>query len=101
MLIYDIELANFQMGKTDLPIDVIGYAEASIDFSSSKDLSTEEFRFDITDTTGMINESDVVQFVAHSIDEEIDNLVSFSQLLSGFDIISGHNIAGFDNRHIY
>jgi len=101
LLVYDIEIADFQPGRIDLPIDVIGYAEANIDFSSSLDLKTEDFRFDIHNTSEGIDESDVVQLVSNDVDEEVKNLVQFCQLVKEFDIISGHNIAGFDNRQIY
>ncbi len=101
LLVYDIEMANFQPGKTNLPIDVIGYADADIVFSSLKDLQTEQFRFDIYETSGAIDTADVNQLVANSVDEEIDNLIQFCKLASNYDIISGHNIAGFDNRQVH
>ena len=44
---------------------------------------------------------DVDQFVSNNIDEEIDNLYNFFKILMKSDIISGHNILGFDNTQIY
>jgi len=101
VLIYDIELTQFEMGKIDSPIDMIGYADADILFTSSKNLENESFEFDIHDIPSNITEKEVVQLVARTIDDEIDHLSSFCQLIQEYDIISGHNILGFDNRQIH
>ena len=89
------------MGKIDSPIDMIGYADADILFTSSKNLENESFEFDIHDIPSNITENEVVQLVARNIDEEIDHLSSFCTLIQDYDIISGHNILGFDNRQIH
>ncbi|RLF41597.1 MAG: DNA polymerase elongation subunit (family B) [Thermoplasmata archaeon] len=100
ILVYDIELAQYREGDTNLPIDIIGYADTEITFSSSKNLETEDFKFDILDITSDISEDDIVQVVSHNIDEEIENLLFFINLFIKYDIISGHNIVGFDNRQL-
>jgi DNA polymerase elongation subunit (family B)/intein/homing endonuclease len=101
MLVYDIELTHFEPGKLDSPIDIIGYAKADISFQSSKNLFDESFQFDILDIPSGVDEKDIVQLVARSIDEEIDILSTFCKLVKEHDIISGHNIIGFDNRQIH
>jgi len=101
MLVYDIELTHFEMGKTDSPIDMIGYADAEILFESAKNIQDETFQFDILDIPKNIDEKDIVQLVSRNVDEEIDNLSAFCKLLTEYDIISGHNIIGFDNRQIH
>jgi DNA polymerase elongation subunit (family B) len=101
MLVYDIELTQFELGKIDSPIDMIGYAATDILFESSKNIQEEKFQFDILDIPERIEEKDVVQLMARNVDEEIDNLTTFCKLVTEYDIISGHNIIGFDNRQIY
>ncbi|MDG6229358.1 MAG: DNA polymerase domain-containing protein [Candidatus Thermoplasmatota archaeon] len=101
MLVYDIELTKFELGKIDSPIDMIGYASSDILFESKKDLKNEIFQFDILDIPSTIDEKDIIQLVSRNSDEEIDNLSTFCKLVREYDIISGHNILGFDNRQIY
>jgi len=101
MLVYDIELTRFEPGKIDSPIDMIGYASSDILFESKKDLKDEIFQFDILDIPSTIDEKDIIQLVARDTDEEIDNISTFCKLVREYDIISGHNILGFDNRQIY
>lgn len=100
IIIYDIELVQYREGETNLPIDIIGYADAEITFSSSKNLATEDFSFDILDITYDISDEDIVQMISHNVDEEIENLHFFLKLFTKYDIISGHNIVGFDNRQL-
>ncbi len=100
MLVYDIELTHFETGKLDSPIDIIGYAKTDITFESSKNILDETFQFDILDIPSGVDEKDIVQLVARNIDEEIDNLSTFCKQIKECDIISGHNIIGFDNRQI-
>ena len=44
---------------------------------------------------------EVTQMISRNIDEEIDNLCNFCKIVMNNDIISGHNIIGFDNFQIY
>lgn len=101
ILVYDIELTQFKEGETNLPIDIIGFANAQVTFTSSKDLDAEEFSFDILDMSPPITEDEVEQLIARNVDEEIENLYRFCSFISNCDIISGHNIIGFDNRQLH
>jgi DNA polymerase elongation subunit (family B) len=99
-LIYDIETTQFQEGKVDIPIDIIGYSSFDISFESEKDLETEQFSFDIIDCPSHWKDCEIHQFMARNVDEEIKNLLSFCKLAQDCDVLSGHNIAGFDNPHL-
>ncbi|MBN2065518.1 MAG: DNA polymerase elongation subunit (family B) [Candidatus Thermoplasmatota archaeon] len=99
-LVYDIETTNYQEGRVDIPIDIIGYAPFDIAFESQKNLDEEEFSFDILDCPTSWEDAELTQLMARTVDEEIDNLYSFCKIVMNHDIISGHNIIGFDNRQI-
>jgi DNA polymerase elongation subunit (family B) len=101
VFVYDIETTQFAEGNDNVPIDIIGYSNFDVSFKSSKNLEDEEFSFDILDIPSDWEGLEVKQVVSHNIDEEIDNLYGFCRMLKGFDIISGHNIVGFDNFQIY
>jgi DNA polymerase elongation subunit (family B) len=101
VLVYDIETKEFGEGKENIPIDIIGFSEFNIKFESEKNLENEEFSFDIIDCPSNWNNIEVKQIVSCNIDEEIDNLYNFCKTTMEFDIISGHNIIGFDNFQIY
>jgi DNA polymerase elongation subunit (family B) len=101
VLIYDIETTEFGTGKDNIPIDIIGFSNFDITFESYKNLDNEEFSFDILDCPSNWQDMDINQLVSPNIDEEINNLSSFCETLSKYDIISGHNIIGFDNLHVY
>jgi len=101
ILVYDIEMANFIPGKTDLPIDIIGYTDAQITFTSSKNLETESFEFDILDITKDPLSTPIHQLCSPTIEDEIKNLADFCNTITNYDIISGHNIAGFDNAQLH
>ena len=101
LLVYDIETTQFEEGATNVPIDIIGYANLSLSFESFKDLATEEFSFDIVDLPSVSRDIEVHQLVSPSLDEEIDHLCSFCKVMMSSDLISGHNILGFDNLQIY
>jgi len=101
ILVYDIETTQFGEGKTNIPVDMIGYADFDLTFESSKNLDTEEFSFDIHDCPSSWEGIEVKQVVSNNEDEEIENLHSFCNNAMRYDIISGHNILGFDNLHIY
>ncbi len=101
ILIYDIETTQFEEGKNNIPIDIIGQSNFEIKFESKKNLQNEEFSFDILDCPTNWEGIDIEQFVSTNIDEEIENLSKFCKNTMTYDIISGHNILGFDNYQIY
>ena len=101
ILVYDIELSNFIPGKTDSPIDIIGYTDAQVSFTSSKNIEKESFEFDIIDITKDPTSTDIHQLCSPSIEDEIKNLADFCKTIAKYDIISGHNIAGFDNVQLH
>jgi len=101
VLVYDIETTQYDEGKTNIPIDIIGESSFDIAFESQKDLEHEKFSFDILDCPSNWEDMHVEQHVSNNVDEEIDNLYKFCKKAMDYDIISGHNIAGFDNVQIY
>ena len=101
VLVYDIETSEFERGKENIPIDIIGFSNFNIAFESEKDLENEEFSFNILNCPSNWENIEVKQFVSRNVDEEIDNLLNFCKIVSNHDIISGHNIIGFDNFQIY
>ncbi len=101
VLIYDIETSEFGEGKENIPIDIIGYSDFEIVFESHKNLDDEDFSFEIIDCSSDWKNADIKQLVSRNINEEIDNLGKFCETLLKYDIISGHNIIGFDNFQIY
>ncbi|MCX6667564.1 MAG: DNA polymerase elongation subunit (family B) [Euryarchaeota archaeon] len=101
VLIYDIEITQYEEGRKDLPIDIIGYSSFDILFESDKNLENEEFYFDILDCPPSWEGLEVKQLISRNVDEEIENLHTMCKLLGEYDIVSGHNIAGFDNFHMY
>jgi DNA polymerase elongation subunit (family B) len=101
VLVYDIETTEFSEGKENIPIDIIGYSNFDVSFESDANLKDEKFSFEIIDCPTNWNEMSVNQLVSRNSDEEIDNLFNFLKMVSGYDIISGHNIVGFDNYQIY
>jgi DNA polymerase elongation subunit (family B) len=101
VLVYDIETSEFEKGKQNIPIDIIGYSDFKISFDSDKNLENEEFSFNILDCPSDWEGIDVKQLISHNIDEEIENLLEFCKTVTINDIISGHNIIGFDNFQIY
>ena len=101
VLIYDIETTQFGEGNENIPIDIIGFSDFDIAFESYKNLEKEEFSFDILDCPSDWKNIEVNQLVSCNTDEEIDNLSKFCNTMMKYDIISGHNIIGFDNFQIY
>jgi len=101
VLVYDIETTEFGEGKENIPIDIIGFSDFDIVFESDKNLENEEFSFDILDCPSNWKDIEVKQLVSRNADEEIDNLYKFCNTTMEYDIISGHNIIGFDNFQIY
>ena len=101
VLIYDIETTQFEEGKHDIPIDIIGYSDFDIVFESDKNLGNEKFSFDILDCPSHWEDMEVRQLISRNVDEEIENLYKFCKNAIEYDIISGHNILGFDNFQLY
>ncbi len=101
MLVYDIEMSEFIPGKLDSPIDIIGFAANDISFHSSKNLESESFDFDFDYIPNVVDEEDIIQLISRNEDEELDHLIQFCRTIPNYDIISGHNIVGFDNQQIY
>jgi DNA polymerase elongation subunit (family B) len=101
VLVYDIETTDFLEGKTDVPIDIIGHSSFGLRFSSKKNLDTEEFSFTIEDIPSSWEDLEVQQLVSKNPEEEIRNLLSFCRRAKKFDVVSGHNIVGFDNRQVH
>jgi len=101
VLVYDIETMDFSEGKENIPIDIIGYSSFNVVCQSEKNLENEEFSFDILDCPSSWDGLEVKQMISNNTNEEIDNLYSFCKTISNYDTISGHNIIGFDNLHIY
>ena len=101
ILVYDIETTQYQEGKTNIPIDIIGYSDFNMVFKSDKNLENEEFSFDILDYPSHWEDMEIKQIVSRNVDEEIENLHRFLKITMEYDIISGHNILGFDNLNMY
>ncbi|MCK5459409.1 MAG: DNA polymerase elongation subunit (family B), partial [Thermoplasmatales archaeon] len=101
VFVYDIETTQFAEGKKDIPIDIIGYSNFDIVFESEKNLDSEQFSFEILDLPSHWEDIEVKQLVSRNASEEIENLLTFCKIVGEYDIISGHNIAGFDNFQIY
>ena len=101
VLVYDIETTQFPEGKDKIPIDIIGISNFNVAFQSEKDIETERFSFDILDCPTSWQDMEIKQLVSRNIDEEIENLLEFCNIVRNFDLISGHNIIGFDNFQIF
>jgi DNA polymerase elongation subunit (family B) len=101
VLVYDIETSEFGEGNQNIPIDIIGYSDFNIVFESNKNLENEDFSFDILDCSCDWKNAEIIQLVSRNINEEVDNLSAFCETILKYDIISGHNIIGFDNYQIF
>jgi DNA polymerase elongation subunit (family B) len=101
VLVYDIETTQFEEGKPQIPIDILGYATFNIAIESEKNLDTEEFSFEIRETPSHWKDVEVVQHLSRTVDEEIASLLTFCKVAKDADVITGHNIVGFDNVHVY
>ena len=86
VLIYDIETSQFDEGKTDVPIDIVGYSDFDIVFESEKNLEDEEFSFDILDCPSFNENIEVKQLISRNVDEEIDNLYQMCKIFMDYDI---------------
>ncbi len=112
VLTYDIETTQYgkqgnrgppgtQAKDASLPIDIIGSASFEVEYSASKDLDTEQFDFQFRHIPDDWETSPVEQLVAHDEDEEVRNLLQFTQKAQRYDVVAGHNILGFDNKQIH
>ncbi|MBN1281023.1 MAG: DNA polymerase elongation subunit (family B) [Candidatus Thermoplasmatota archaeon] len=100
VLVYDIETTQFKEGTTHIPIDILGHASFDVVIESQKNIQTEEFSFEIRDSPAHWKDVEVIQHLARTVDEELQHLLRFCSLAKEADIITGHNIVGFDNVHI-
>jgi DNA polymerase elongation subunit (family B) len=115
VLTYDIETTQYGknghgaaagatvLGGKDpsLPIDMIGWAEFGVEYEAEKDLDREQFDFRFRDIPDTWRDCEVQQLVAHDPDEEVRNLLQFTQHVQRFDVVAGHNILSFDNKQIH
>jgi DNA polymerase elongation subunit (family B) len=101
VLVYDIETTQYEEGKPQIPIDILGHASFNITIESEKNLSKEEFSFEIRESPSHWKDVEVVQYLSRTVDEEITHLLAFCKLAKDADIITGHNIVGFDNVHVH
>ncbi len=101
VLVYDIETTQYEEGKPQIPIDILGYACFNMVIESKKNLQKEEFSFEIRETPSHWKDVEVIQYLSRSVDEEIAHLLKFCRVAKDADIISGHNIVGFDNVHVH
>lgn len=112
VLTYDIETTQYGQnggrgapgqGAKDpsLPIDIIGHSCFEVEYSAAKDLDTEQFDFQFKHIPEDWATCPVEQLVAKTPDQEIDNLLQFTQYVQRFDMVAGHNILGFDNKQIH
>lgn len=95
---YDIEMTQFGEVR-EVPIDIIGYHQFEFSFRAQHDLDTEDFSFQFIDFPEEIT-GEVKQLVANNVEEEIDMLLKMCSIVQQSDIITGHNIIGFDNLQI-
>jgi DNA polymerase elongation subunit (family B) len=100
-LVYDIEIVKYEEGKLDVPIDIIGYSSFDIIINSRKNLVEEDFDFRIVDIPQDIESVEIKQLISRNKNEELENLLKFCKIIMEHDIVSGHNIVGFDNLHLY
>jgi DNA polymerase elongation subunit (family B) len=100
VLTYDIETTQYGKGTKDVPIDMIGFADFEVEYQAQKDLEREQFDFQFRHipTDWRV---EVQQLTAKDTDEEIHNLLQFTQHVTRYDIVAGHNILGFDNKQIH
>jgi len=96
---YDIEMTEYG-DKKHVPIDIIGYRQFDVSFISDKDLDSEDFMFQFTSFPEQLD-GEVEQLVAHDEAEEVEQLLRICDVLQNTDIVTGHNIIGFDNLQIY
>lgn len=101
VLVYDIETTQYEEGKPQIPIDILGYACFNMVIESKKNLQKEEFSFEIREIPSHWKDVEVIQYLSRSVDEEIAHLLKFCRVAKDADIISGHNIVGFDNVHVH
>lgn len=104
VMVFDIETTQYGnkgVRNDQLPIDVMGYARFPFTYQAKVDLASESFDLDILDAPQDWEAPEIVQVTAVNPDEEIDLLADFCQVVRTADIISGHNVFGFDNLKIH
>lgn len=101
VMVYDIETTQYQEGRNDIPIDILGYAPFTLTIKSSHDLQTEDFHFDIPTPPPHWTDVDITQTMATNVDDEIHHILQFITATNDCDILSGHNILSFDNVHLH
>ena len=101
ILCYDIETTEYTEGNNNVPIDLIGFSSFEVSFTSSKNLDTEDFYFELHESPADWDDREILQLESRNREEEIENLKKFCKILMEYDIIAGHNILSFDNKQIY
>lgn len=103
--VFDIETTQFgNVGIKDtdsLPVDVIGWADFPFTYEADVDLESEQFHLEVLDAPQDWRAPEVVQEVARNEEEEVDLLLKFIRKMKQVDVVSGHNIYGFDNLKIH
>jgi len=103
VLTYDIETTRYKEGRTDVPVDVIGYSSFKLHYSASKDLGTEDFQFQFHGVEGTWDSCEVEQLTVPDHEDrarETENLLGFVRLQRDYDVIAGHNVLTFDNQQV-
>jgi len=104
VLAYDIETTEYvpsaEEENPSFPIDMVGWSSISIHYRAKRNADTGRCDFEVLSMPDW-NEPEIHQLVAHNIDEEIDLLMKFIDLVYSHHIIAGHNIMQFDNKQIY
>ncbi|MCK4615157.1 MAG: DNA polymerase elongation subunit (family B), partial [Thermoplasmata archaeon] len=100
VLCYDIETPRFGTMGSSAPVEIIGFTEFDVSFSSYHDLDTEEFKFDLHDISGSWETDEPLQLQARGGHDEIDVITQFLKSVKNAHIISGHNILSFDNHYL-
>lgn len=100
VLVYDIETTQWQQRKST-PVDMLGWGTFEVAYRASKDLDKEEFDFELVDEPPDWRSVEILQDEARTPDEEVKLLLQFVRRVPDYDIVSGHNILGFDNREVY
>ena len=102
VLCYDIETPSFERMEGRSPAEIIGYTTFDIALSSSHDLDTESFHFELHDIGGSWRDDEIIQLNARGGgQDEVTSILEFVKMARGCHIISGHNVLTFDNLHLH
>lgn len=102
VLCYDIETPAYERLQGRSPAEIIGYTSFDVSFSSSHDLDTEEFHFDLHGIGGDWKTDEVTTLTARGGgQDEVASILEFVKIAKNAHVISGHNILSFDNHHIF